>query len=733
MPRIVALLWQLLGRVLERRGLGMLAESCFIKAIESAPDSADESRFRLGRLLLTEKRYLQALPMLEAAMPSREKSAESWNILGIARRESGDMEGAKIAFDRALAIDPDLIQAHNNLGNWLLARGVAEDALAWFDKALDVDPNFYEALNNRIVALLDLGRGVEAEQHARAALERYPGSAPLHLNLGNSYLQQGKGHLALQSYKRALELQPGFEEAHFNHSLLDAAPQHLRNAINFLKKEVESRGRSVDLLNRLAIGHMANLSFVEAQKLCEEILSKRADFVPAHITLGNVLSITGQAEKALESYQRALDLRPNDVYVHSNIVFEMNYFSGVSARTLLEKHLEWATRHEQPLEREKKSHLPGNDRNRRLKVGYVSPDFLSHPVGYLTRGIFRRHDKEKFEIHCYAHVARPDHITEEIRNNADFWHDTTSLNDSEVAKKIVEDKIDILVDLAGHTADHRLPVFARKPAPIQLTWVGYFHSTGMSSIDYFVTDPYTSPRGSEQLFSETPVYLPHTRFCYSPPEYAPEVEEPPCIRNGFVTLGSFNKIAKMTDEVVATWANIMTRLPDSRLWLKSPALNEQTVRESVQARFAEMGVTSDRIILRPASGHVEMLKEYGQIDIALDPFPYTGGITTFEALLMGVPVVTLARQGVVSRQSASALANLGLHDLIHETIPDYLDGVVALANDKERLGELRRTLRPTMERSPLCDIEGFTKDLEHLYRDMWYAWCDGGKLPSSLS
>lgn len=722
-------LWLWLGMLLESRRLDALAETCFRHA---AAGRGGAAQLRLARLLLANGRYRDALPMLEASLADCPGDAGVWNSLGIARRECGDMPGARQAFERALQADPDLLPAWNNWGNWLLASGNPDGALQCFDKVLAADPDHYEARNNRVAALLDQGRSAEAESVARVALDRHPDSAPLHLNLGNALLQQGKGYLAVQSYKRALELAPGMEEPHFNLAILYDAPGHLKQAISFLEKEIARRGRTVDLLNRLAIGQMANLAFAESARLCREILEMQPDFVPAYVTLGNNLSIMGEPARALGCYQHGLALKPDDFRIHSNLLFELNYLPDYSMAALFEKHLEWARCHERPLAGQCRRHPPGGDRERRLRIGYVSPDFLSHPVGYLVQGVIRHHDPAGFEIHCYAHVSRPDHITEEIRRYAHAWHDTTGQSDAELAERIVADGIDILVDLVGHTAGHRLPLFARRPAPVQLTWLGYFHSTGMANMDYFITDPYTSPRESGQMFSETPLYLPHTRFCYTAPDYAPPVAEPPSRNKGYITFGSFNKLAKMSDEALAAWADILLALPDSRLWLKSPALNENEVREHILSRFLSRGVAPERLTLMPASGHQAMLDEYREVDIALDPFPFSGGITTFEALWMGVPVVTLARGGVVGRQSASALMNLDLSELVHETVPDYVAGALALAHDRRRLAELRHALRLRMAASALCDILGFVGHLEGLYRDMWHAWCAGTKLPGAL-
>ncbi len=708
-----------------------LALACYREAARLHPADA-RAAFLLGRLLLLQGNMEAAGAAFKAALRARPDYAEAHNNLGVALYEQGQVTEAADCYRAALRLKPDYAAACNNLGNVQLSQARAAEAEAGFRQALRIDAGYAEAHNNLGLALRKQGRHEEAEQSLRQALRINPGFAGALSNLGSVLLNQGKIEEAVNAYQEALRLQPDLGEAHANLAIVLGDTSQLAAAITYYEKLLRREPNSPEAHNLLAIGYLANRSQVKAEQACREILTRHPESVLAYMTLGNVLSQVGETGWALDAYQQALALKPGDFRVHSNILFVLNYFSGYSTRFIFEKHLEWAARHERPLAEQRKSHSPDKDKNRRLKVGYVSSDFTSHPVGCLIRGVIRHHDKERFEIHCYAPMTRPDQITEEIRRNADLWHDTTSLNDAELANRVWEDKIDILVDLAGHTGRNRLLLFARKPAPVQVTWVGYFHSTGLESIDYFITDPYTSPPHGEQYFSEIPVYLPHTRFCYTPPEYAPPVADPPCLKNGFVTLGCFNKLEKMTDEVVSAWAHILERLPDARLWLKSGGLNEPTVCEKVHGKFAALGIAPERIVLKPPSGHSDMFMEYGEIDIALDPFPYNGGITTFEALWMGVPVVTLAREGVVARQSASALTNLGLTDLIHETIPSYIEGVVKLASDKQRLVELRQLIRPTMEHSPLCDIHAFVGDLEHLYRRMWCAWSDGGKLPSDL-
>ncbi|HJV74349.1 MAG TPA: hypothetical protein VJ654_09025, partial [Noviherbaspirillum sp.] len=370
--------------------------------------------------------------------------------------------------------------------------------------------------------------------------------------------------------------------------------------------------------------------------------------------------------------------------------------------------------------------------DRPLRIGYVSGDFGAHPVGFLLRDVMRHHDRQRYRIHCYSMMRRSDAITTAIRENADVWVDALLMTDDELTDRIHEDQIDILVDLSGHTAYNRLPVFVRKPAPVQATWIGYFHSTGLECIDYFITDPFTTPVKSSQLFSETPVWLPHTRFCYSSPDYAPDVAPPPARDSGRITFGSFNRLEKLVEPVVAAWADILKAIPDSRLLLKAGSLENADIANGVRRRFGAYGIDKDRLELRGRSSHQEMLAQYGDIDIALDPFPFNGGMTTLEALWMGVPIVTLAGDAVVSRQTASALLNLGLSELIFDDVDDYVQGAATLARDPGRLMKLRLDLRSRMSQSPICQPALFAHDLETLYRNMWQAWCQGDKLGTEI-
>jgi protein O-GlcNAc transferase len=484
----------------------------------------------------------------------------------------------------------------------------------------------------------------------------------------------------------------------------------------------------------LASAHQAAGHLTQAQELCHRILERHPDNLNALITLGSCLSTSGDSAAAVKLYERVVELDKTQTGVGSNILFEHNNLAGRDRALVFGKHQEWAKSVETTFPVAQAFEQRSRDTTRKLRIGYVSGDFINHPVGMLLSDVLQRHDKTQFSIHCFSMAIRPEDVLPELRTGTDEWEDVFLLDDAELVELIRKAEVDILVDLSGHTAFHRLPVFGRKPAPVQVEWIGYFHSTGMKSMDYFITDPHTSPKGSGQLFSETPVFLPHTRFCYGPPAYAPDVAELPFTRQGWVTFGSFNRLAKVTDEVVTAWCSVLHAVPQSRMVVKAGALAEAQVVKRFLARFESQGISAERIDLREGTAHGDMLSEYGDIDIALDTFPFNGGATTLEALWMGVPVVTIAGDTVVSRQTVSALANLGLADeLAFANVDTYVVGAIALAANPVRLAELRKQIRPRMEASPLRQSEKFTRDLEALYRRMWVAWCEGRKLASDVT
>ncbi|WP_176785922.1 tetratricopeptide repeat protein [Propionivibrio dicarboxylicus] len=729
---LVARIWVLLGQWLGHKGLHDLAISCFRNGTGGNGRPAAEAGFLLAKALLDRDRNQDAVEACLQVIEKDEGHAGVWCALGAAYRRLAKMELAKNAYEKAILLDSGYAQAWSNLGEWFLVKGNAQDALARCERALVLNPRLLEASNNRVAALYELGRFADAEEAARRAIELHPTEAALHVNMGNVLLHTGKARQAVKSFQRALECNSACLEAHLNLATLFGERHHLGESLLFLEREIAIKGESAQRLAALALAQQAKGDMAGAEESCSKVLKMQPGNVSALITMAGCLSARADHRGANAMQEKALVINPDMPSIYSNIAFNSTYMPELSSAQVYDFHREWARRFERT-EKSRSFENSARKGKQPLRIGYVSGDFGTHPVGFLLRDVICHHDSRSFEIHCFSMMrSEGDEITQAIRGSASAWHDVLLTSDDELADLVHETGIDILVDLSGHTAYNRLPTFVMKPAPVQVTWIGYFHSTGLESIDYFITDPSTSPAGCGQLFSETPVWLPHSRFCYSPPSYSPDVAPLPCLNTGYVTFGCFNRIEKLVDPVIAAWKCVLDMVPGSRLLLKAGHLNNERVCDELRSRFLAHGFDIERLVLRGPSSHPLMLSEYSEVDIALDPFPFNGGMTTLEALWMGVPVVTVAGSDVVSRQTISALKNIGLSELAYPDVKSYVRGVVELAHDLTRLSCLRKGLRDRMKASPLLQSELFARDLELLYQRMWDAHLRGEKLPSDI-
>ncbi|MBY0431662.1 MAG: hypothetical protein K2Q10_10725, partial [Rhodospirillales bacterium] len=446
--------------------------------------------------------------------------------------------------------------------------------------------------------------------------------------------------------------------------------------------------------------------------------------------LGAVLAYQGRADEAVACFRRVLAFDPGNALAHANLLMCLNYLPGLSGRAVREAHEDWARGQAEPLRAGWQPHGNNRDPGRRLRLGYVSADFGRHPVGFFLARVLPAHDREAVEVFCYSCRAaeEEDDLSRRLAGDAGHWRRVGDLDDDALAERVREDGIDILVDLAGHSAGHRLGLFARKPAPVQVSWLGYFATTGMSAFDATIMDADTVPPGAEAEFVEPVVRLPRLRFCYDPPEPAPAVAPPPCLERGHITFGSFNNLAKLSPAVIALWARVLHAVPASRLVLKWMSLADPLLCRILVESFSVHGIAPERIEPRGPSPHARMLAEYGDVDIALDPFPFGGGLTSCEALWMGVPVVTLPGERPASRQTLGFLRCLGLGELAADSAGDYVVKAAALAADPARLAVLRQDLRGRMAASSLCDGPGFARDLEAALRGLWTEWCARGAI-----
>lgn len=493
------------------------------------------------------------------------------------------------------------------------------------------------------------------------------------------------------------------------------------------RKALRRNSRDVNALHLLSIAAYRRGDFDETEKLVRSALA----FQPgSHVilnTLASVLASTGRHAEAESALIEALNENPNALNARENLLFLLNIIPDVSRERLLAEHREWGMRNASPsLNRESWNTTDSRQRlsskSRRMRIGYVSADFCSHPVGRIVSGIIRLHDRSRFEVFCYDNGSENDAINAALRANAEHWVEAGTWEDKALAARIEKDEIQVLVDLSGHTRRHRLHVFALKPSPVQATWLGYLNTTGISALDWRLTDRRADPPPvAQQWHVERLWYLPDCQWVWEAPPFAvPLASQPPCIEAGHVTFGSFNTFRKINDKVIETWSKILRRLPGTRLRVYGAPWGKAVDR--VYDLFEVHGIHSSRVDLFASIEYSRYLRAYGDIDISLDPFPYNGGATTCESLWMGVPVVTLAGRGGFSRSGASILGAMNLDELIAATEAEYIDIACRLAVDENSLVEMRKSLRHKLLSSPLSDSSRFTENLERAYMGMWKDW-----------
>ncbi len=628
-----------------------------------------------------------------AAPPGDPATAARFSA-ALGAHQAGRLEEAESGYRQVLLRAPRHPHALNNLAILMRSTRRYDAALELYRQAQAASPDDAHIYSNFGCLLVDLGRAAEAVDALKRAVTLRPDHGDAYFNLGNCRRDARDKAGAQIGYERAIRLRPGMAEPHA--------------AKGDLHKERGELATAVDC-------------FVTA-------LKARPDMLEPYNNLGETLKEQGRLAEAIGIFQEGVGKHPNNALIHGNLLFALHYTPQVAPDLIHKAHVVWNERHARPL-------LPAqprfaNDRaaGRRLRVGYVSPDFCTHSCAYFSEALIREHDPVAVEVFCYPTSTREDATTLRFRRMASHWRPLAGVADDAAAALIRQDAIDILVDLAGHTAENRLLVFARKPAPVQVTWLGYPDTTGMTAMDYRLTDAVADPEGvADRRAVERLVRLPGGFLAFQPLIAADARDTPPVLAAGHVTFGSFNNISKLSPEVIRVWSEILGRVDGARLVLKGKAFADPPTRARYAALLAANGIAAERVDLlsriEPVGNH---LRAYDGIDIGLDPFPYNGTTTTCEALWMGVPVITLAGEHHVARVGASLLTQCGLAGFIAGDEADYVAKAVALAGDLSRLTELRRTMRARLERSPLTDYAGFARNVEVAYRRMWQDWLARG-------
>jgi protein O-GlcNAc transferase len=631
-----------------------------------------------------------AAALYEQVLDGDTRQPDALHLLGQIALHRNDAVRAESLFSQALAVLPQVAPLHFQHGLALRALRRADEALAAFNRAIALDPALAESHHQAGNVLKSLGRFPEALVALREAVQLAAGSPAIWLNLGVAALETAASDEAIAAFRRALALEPARAETQ-----------------NILGHTLAAAGRSAE----------AHAAFAEALRL-------RPGYAAAHDNLGRLCKLEGRLAEAVENYRAALATTPSPA-THSNLLLALNYLPEIAPEAVFAEHRRWQEIHAAPLSPSAAGPLPprspaASTFPRRLRIGYLSPDFIHHAVAYFIEPVLAAHDRARFELFGYSNVLQPDQVTARLRSHCEHWRDIARLDDEAAADLIRRDELDLLVDLAGHTANHRLLVFARRPARVQATWIGYPNTTGLTAIDYRITDAISDPPGATESFhSEKLLRLPTVFSCYRPDDHAPPVNALPASAPGAITFGCFNNFSKVGPPVLALWSRLLRELPSSRLLLKSRVLADPAIAERIHAGFEAEGVASRRVRFHGADLSVrDHLALYHGVDVALDPFPYNGTTTTCEALWMGVPVISLAGRVHAGRVGLSLLTHTGLADWTAATPDDYVRLAVNAAHDLPRLADLRRKLRDRLRVSPLCDAPRFTRSLEDAFLAM---------------
>ncbi len=566
------------------------------------------------------------------------------------------------------------------LGMVLYQTGHVDEALPLLRRSVDESPESAEFNANFGGVLNALGRSSEGLPYSRRSVEMAPKSPKARYNLGAVLESLGKYEEALAEQNVAVELDPSYAHAH------------------------TGRGNVLRKLGRAT----------EATTAHRRAIELRPEFADAYNNLAKVLMEVGDVPGTLNCYRKLVDLRPDHAGYHSNLVALMHYADWHSPSELFEEARRWAARHAEPLTAKAPRPCP-TPCAEKLTIGYLSEDFREHPVGRLMEPVIERLDRRRFRVVCYCDVSRPDEITARIRQKADVWREVAGTSHESLARQISADHVDILVDTTGHFGNNRLSVFARRPAPVQVSHFGYCGTTGMSAIHWRLTDAHSDPPGTtEHLHTEKLLRLPDTTWCYRPIGETPDVGPLPALSTGYITFCCLNNLIKITERVLATWSRVLDRVRGSRLLL----LSKFKDNELFARRLERCGIPLARVDLLGQGNPAEYLEYFNRADIALDPFPFNGDNTTCDALWMGVPVVTLAGEMFCSRRGVSHLRAIGLTSLIASSPDSYINIASSLALDLDRLALVRSGLRSMMETSPLTDAAQFTRNLEAAYEAM---------------
>ena len=709
-----------------RSGRLTQAEEIYKQVLHTDPAHPDALHY-LGALTSAQGKYEEAVGLISRAIGIKPSRSMHYN-LGNAFRELKKLDEAAESYRHALALDPNYAEAHSNLGSVLLAQGKAEEAVESFRRALAIKPGLVETHSNLGNALKTQGKLNEAIECFRHTLDLDPRYADAYFNLGNVLYAQSKHEAAIEPYRKAISLKPGHIEAHYNLGNVLFALDKMAAAIESYRNVLALKPDHIEALIKTGSAFVVLSNFDSAIEYFRKALALKPDYAEAYNYLGYALKEQGSLETAIEASRKALALKPDYADAYSNLLFLHGYHITLDHEAYLAEARGWelaCVPAEERLAARSRVFSPPPLDGRRLKVGYVSGDYRKHAVSNFIEQLFASHNRARVELFAYSVNRQEDAVTTRIKVLPEHWVPVYGNTVPELYNRIRNDGIDVLVDLSGHTGHNRMEVFARRAAPVQIHYLGYFASTGLTEMDYLIGDRVLTPPELDWHFTERIWRLPRVRASYNSKSDAPPTRWQPD-KNGTIWIGSFNNLGKLTPATLALWAKVLHALPQARLLLKTKEFTDEVNRHRILNEIGCHGIPIERVELNDSSSTLdwkEHMAYYDRLDIALDPVGAHGGYTTTcDALWMAVPVIAMIGDRMASRMTSSILDAVGHPEWVANSEAEYVDKVVALANNAREREALRFAQRERMTASPLCDAKDLAKEMENAYLEMFRLW-----------
>jgi len=691
--------------------------------IKKYPNSTTLLNIR-GSTNLELKKFNMAVKDFKSACDKNPKIPELYYNLGLSYYHLGNIKYSILNYEKALRLDPFYSDAYCNLGMAQQIQGNFKDAISSFKKSIKCNPNFVGSYFNLGCSFTSIGKLDLAIIYYKKAISLEPRYYEAYLNLGNVFKSRGKFNTSIYYYKKAIDLNPKSYEGLCNLSNVSIELKNMSNAIKYAKLAIKLDKSKSEAIQNIGVTYFKLKKYSLAKKYFENAIQKKIFSNNLFTLLANCqinLFDFKTGEKNLRtSFEKLIEekkITPNSLDHFSHIFFGLNYNPDYSAEQIYSYYKQFDQKFGVPLQKHWQP-FPQIKKNKpKLKIGYVSPDFKKHSVENFLKPVLKNHNHKKFEIYAFAELSQEDSTTQEYKSYVDQWVPTQGFTDWEMAQKIRELEIDVLVDVAGHTKGNRLGVFAYKPTPISLSWLGFGYTTGLSAIDYFLTDSIVAPQGSEHLFSEKIWRInDYCYCCYEEKAEMGKVGPLPALEKGYITFGTLTRAIRINDRVIKVWAEILKRIKNSKLLINSCDFDHYKTKRMIISKFKEYEVDSDRLEIGYQSPPWDLMR---QIDIALDCFPHNSGTTLIEHLYMGNPFITFSNRPGVGKIGSSILCTLGHSEWVATSEEEYIQKAVNLASDIEKLNIIRGSLRKKMEQSPIMDHKGFVKKLEKAYKQMW--------------